>query len=567
MEILSHADGDIDMSRALDGLPLIVQHDNAGSLPVGRVVGISLDADRVLRGTLKFSQRAAAQAIRQDVLDGIVSDVSAGYVIDPKAVTKQGDTYRFRNWKPLEVSLVSIPADENAGINRGDPTVETETTETPAEETPTPAPTDELAIRQAFERFIARPQVADLQARMITAGASCATAQRALLDLLGAAGDPADGTATGTATPGEDAVEKFHRAAENAIIVRSGNGTEEDLSEATENPFVSCSIVELARQWAHLNHIDLAGLNAGQVIGRAIDPGTANLTTTDFPAILENVMNKSLFRGFDAANISYDQWCSVGGIADFKSYTRPGLSHFTSLALVLENAGITDGIRNDKKEGGRIQTYARKFSVTREAMVNDDLSAFSDNARAMGEAANRTVDENVYSVLELNDPMGEDAVALFSVATHANLVTPGGVPDEAAVIAAQVAMSAQVDSNSVALGINPAFSLQPVELRATMQKLAGAEYSPDGSANPFEPNAVRGSFVPVTSHLITDKNSWYMMGPRGTTFEVNFLNGQRAPSLERDSGWSTFALHWRVWIDFHVLPIDWRAAYKDEGGV
>ena len=97
-------------------------------------------------------------------------------------------------------------------------------------------------------------------------------------------------------------------------------------------------------------------------------------------------------------------------------------------------------------------------------------------------------------------------------------------------------MSAQVDINSILLDIRPRFSLGPVELEDTFIKLAGAEFSPDGSANPFEPNAVRNTFVPVTSARLTNKVAWYMLGAQGQTIEVNFLGGQAAPSMERDTG-------------------------------
>ena len=564
MEILDHTPSSIDMSRAKNGLPLILQHQHRGPLPVGRVDNIRVDPDKVLRGDTRFSRREDAQAVRQDVLDRIATDVSGGYEVDTKQVRKTGDTYRFMRWKPVEVSVVSVPADESVGFHRNDEgTPVDEPTQDPAEEHPQPV-NAALQIREAFDPFIARDGVAELQRQLIADGKTEREAMAALLDHIGKQGNPEPGAAA-SVMAGEDAIERFARGAENALVVRSGLGTDEDVTASKENPYTSYSMVELARAWLSANNIDGAGLNAAGIIARAIDPGTANLTTTDFPQILENVMNKALFRGFDEADRTWDQWCSVNSVTDFKPYTRPGLSHFTSLAVVTQNTEIQDGIRNDKKEGGQILTYARKLSLTREAMVNDDLSAFSDNARAMGEAAQRTVDENVYTLLESNPTMGEDATALFDNVGHGNNPVAGAPPDEAGIIAAKVAMSAQVDSNSVLLGIRPRIALGPIELEDTLIKLSTAEFSPDGSANPFEPNSVRNTFVPLSTARLTDKEAWYMFGARGQTCEVNFLNGQRQPSLERDTGWSTFAMHWRVWIDFDPLFLDWRAAYKNNG--
>jgi len=602
LEILDH--GSVDLSRAVRGLPLIVQHDHDGPLPVGRVRNISVDADRVMRGDLDFSKRAEAQAYRQDVIDEIITDVSVGYPVPTSdQITKRGDTYTVRNWLPVEVSLVSIAADDSVGINRGletvnraeqiraafqrfmaragvrelltrcleDEAVTVEAAQAQLDahlaDNPEPAPDAELEIRRAFEPFVARAGVVELQTRMIGEKKTRAEAVEALLSLVGTAGNP-PATPAASLSAGRQATEKFNDAAVNAILVRSGLANKEEREQGLTNEYTGYTMPELARAFCDVNRIDYAGLSRSALIGRAIDPGIANLETSDFAAILENVMNKALFRGFEQAETTWAQWCSTNTAPDFKAYTRPGVSQFTSLELVAEQGEIQDGIMVDKKEGAQLGTYARRLSVTREAMINDDLSAFSDAGVKMGQAADRTVDEVVYTLLTSNAGVGpdmaEDTESLFDATAHSNLVTAGAPPTEALVTAAKVAMAAQVDQNSILLGIRPRFMLVGIPLEETAIKLATAEYSPDGSANPFEPNSVRNTFVPVASARLPAA-PWYMMGPQGTTCEVTFLNGNASPSLERDVGWGSFAMHWRVWIDFAALFVDWRAAYQNDG--
>ena len=196
--------------------------------------------------------------------------------------------------------------------------------------------------------------------------------------------------------------------------------------------------------------------------------------------------------------------------------------------------------------------------------MNDDLSAFGDNAGAMGRAGNRTVDELVYALVVANPATTEDTNDVFDEANHGNNPASGAAPSEAGVEAAKIAMSAQVDQNGILLGIRPRFLVCSIQNESKAIKLATAEFSPDGSANPFEPNSVRETFQPVGTARLTGA-PWYMFGPRGTSVQVNFLNGMRRPSLERDSGWSTFAMHWRVWIDVDPIFVDWRAAYRNPG--
>lgn len=166
-EILLHGVDNIDFSRATpNGLPLLVCH-NDGQLPIGRIKNIRIDpATKKLRGDAYFSGQAGAQAIRQDVLDGIITDVSVGYRIMGHRVeraARKGDltSVFVTRWQPREGSVVADGADPAAGFGRGreddeeidldvdgEPKADTEE-ETPATETP--ATTEEPATETPAE--------------------------------------------------------------------------------------------------------------------------------------------------------------------------------------------------------------------------------------------------------------------------------------------------------------------------------------------------------------------------------------------------------------------------------
>ena len=120
VEILDHSPGSIDMEFIGSGrAPLLVDHEMADQ--VGVVEQISLGSDRVARAVVRFGRSARAEEIWQDVKDGIRSNVSVGYVINEMVSDgKQGDREVFRatSWMPLEISIVSIPADTSVGVGR-----------------------------------------------------------------------------------------------------------------------------------------------------------------------------------------------------------------------------------------------------------------------------------------------------------------------------------------------------------------------------------------------------------------------------------------------------------------
>ncbi len=109
-EVLSHEPDAIDLSRA--PLPLLTAH-NDRMLPVGVAEGLKVVSDK-LRGVLRFSK--TANDIWQDIKDGILRNVSIGYVVKQREKKKGG--YTVTKWMPYECSLVAAPADPTVGIGR-----------------------------------------------------------------------------------------------------------------------------------------------------------------------------------------------------------------------------------------------------------------------------------------------------------------------------------------------------------------------------------------------------------------------------------------------------------------
>lgn len=120
MEILDHGTGSADLARLQDGGPVLLHHDTRDV--VGVVEAVHMDADRVLRGTVRFGRSARAEEAFQDVQDGIRNKISVGYQIDSYETTKgqkgAPDTIRATRWTPLEVSFVAVPADPTVGVGR-----------------------------------------------------------------------------------------------------------------------------------------------------------------------------------------------------------------------------------------------------------------------------------------------------------------------------------------------------------------------------------------------------------------------------------------------------------------
>jgi len=148
MEVLEHTEEAIDMSRIASGnAPLLKDHDMTKQ--IGIVEEAYLDrADRKLRAVVRFGKNPLAREVYEDVKDGVVRNVSIGYVIKNMEQRGNDGTVVVNQWIPYEASIVAVPADNvGAGIGRNANFVEP--TEVKEDIKMTEVNTDEIRLEAA----------------------------------------------------------------------------------------------------------------------------------------------------------------------------------------------------------------------------------------------------------------------------------------------------------------------------------------------------------------------------------------------------------------------------------
>jgi ATP-dependent protease ClpP protease subunit len=408
-------------------------------------------------------------------------------------------------------------------------------------------------IKAIAKPFMARADIAAVTNNALDNPATSVESYRAqLLQQIGRNAEPLGG---GLVMTIEDEHDKFRAAAISGIMIRSGL-----LANDPSNEFRGYSLMEFARATLHRKNISTKGMDKMAVVAAAFTH-----STSDFDNLLADVANKSMLKGYDEAEETFQQWTSIGNLPDFKAAKRVDLNTFPALLEVAPGAEYKYATIGDRGEQIQLATYGRMFSINRQAIINDDLDAFTRVPNKMGRAAIRTVGNLVYAVLTSNPAMA-DTVALFH-ATHNNLLTAAAI-STTSVDAADAAMAKQVDASNNTLNLGMAYLIVPRSLKGLALQVANSEYEIGSSTrNNTTPNWMRGVFEVIADARLDTVSSttWYGSAnpTMHDTIEVAYLDGNSAPTLEQQGGWTVDGVEFKVRIDAGVKALDFRGLVKN----
>ena len=583
-EILCHDEECINLERFSNGLGTVLFNHDRDAV-VGHIEKVWLEDNRG-KALVRFDTDEQSETIFQKVQSGTLQGVSVGYAIYRYEVLKDEDTkstngrfngpaYVVTDWEPLEISIVSVPADPTVGVGRS------------AEEIHTSIDTQEDNTRMDQEKNLEVQEVksapvetgltqADLQKAMeqerkrtseitamfrdfdvegadeaIVLGKSVEEAREMVMDQLRARNKVV------SVTMGEAESDKFRAAAQDAVLMAAGIPVAEPAAGAQE--LRGHSMVELARE-----ALQREGLKANFGDNMELARAAINSTST-FPAIMSNLANKSVMVGFNEAETTYQIWAGKGSNRDFKEAARVALSEAGTLELVPEGAQFKQDSFGEASARTKVATYGKLFSLTRQAIINDDLGLFSKIATKYGSAAKRLVNKMVYAQLTGNVKM-QDNVALFD-SKHGNVAGTGEALSVKAIAKAITAMRRQKGiTGEATLNITPKYLVVPPELEVTAYQIVNSTAAVDG-VNSGVANPYKGRFIVVADAELTDPDAWYLVADatQHDTIEVTYLNGVETPRLETRQGFDVDGIEYKVAFDCGVSALDFRGLYKNAG--
>lgn len=617
LEILDHGEGAVDLGR-LNGSGVLLFNHHVDQV-LGKVLRAWVENGKGY-AEVEFDTDAEAEKIFAKVRSGTLKTTSVRYQVDSWEEVKAGASSadgRFagpcsiaRKWTPLEVSIVSVPADASVGVGRSKENHEQEEMtmdeddviqQTPGTEGArsagaalapgttlstgaapaaggTPAPEGGEASPQA--RAAERQRVLDIMALCRQTGmeAEQYIQNDSTLDQVRAAavehliqhGAP---VVTGARDSSQD---NFRDAARDALLMQAGMEVKDPAQGVEDFRGMSLRdvLIESMARSGEGTATELLRRSRADLWDTAVRQFLS--PTADFPAILDNAIRKSLVQQYSLVPATFELWTGRGSLTDLKvtkdhEYALGGGKFYK----VSEGGELKHStLQTEFLPTRNLDSFGTQFTMTREAFINDDIGFLAAMPAQYARAAKRQINRDVYNKVYEN-PAVFDGAALFDAA-HKNLVSPGTAPSIDAMTRMITMMGLQTDQFGESIMVEPAAVIVPVGwgiLVSQILNTAVIDVDGIGSHTVNVLNTQYRSKVKVIEegalNVLAGANAcpWFMAAdPMQTkSVQVDYLNGVTTPSFRRSEKAGYLGFIWDIWLDWGVNIVDFRGILRNNG--
>lgn len=545
-----------DLSRLI-GAPVLDAHRSASTRDQLGVIEAAELRPEGIWVRMKFRSNAAAASVLSDIEDGTLRGLSIGYQVAEWQETRSGNR-RIRTakrWAPIEVSVVPVPADPGAHFRNGEnhmPEHEQQTTVEPRETTSPQTETRaqvNAQIRTIAETAGLTRAWADEQ---IDADASPDTARRAAFEAMQSR-SAQTATRSTRATVGTDHTDPQTIATRAGEALFARSHPEHELS-APARQYQAMSTVDLARDCLQRSGASLTGLSAATVITRALH------STSDFPLILGDAVGRELRRSYEAAPSGIRTLARQTTARDFRAKRALQFGDGPELKKVKEGGEFQSGTIDESAESYSIETFGRIFGISRQALINDDLGAFTQIPAKLGAAANAFEAAQLVAKL-VDNPAMSDGKSVFH-ADHGNVPQAAAALSIASLTSARTAMRRQKSMSGQPINATPFALVVPPELETLAEQLLTEITATNtDDVNPFAKLSL------AVEPRLKNPTAWYIAANPATIdgLEYAYLEGAPGPQIETRHGFEVDGVQIKVRLDFGCGWTDYRGWYRNEG--
>jgi hypothetical protein len=585
----------VRLDRLNSGAALLNNHQSADLSNILGVVERAWIENGEGRARVRFSERAEVDPIFRDVAAGIIRNVSVGYQVhqwsEPERANKdEPPTYRALDWEPMELSLVGVPFDAKAQTRSipadpsmseqnkaagGDPApvINVQRTIDPnPQPEPVPAVDNSELQRTAAdlrrERDILRMgQSAGLSAEqtdeLIRSSKSvqeCSIEAVRLLRLRLEGGDVRTGEVPAIGHPAR--VEVTRDSGDTLL-----RGIEEGLSARVQvgkpmtdlgREFRSYTLLEMTRQYLESRGVNTRGMSKTELVQRGFH------STSDFPLLFSNLAGKTLDAAYQEEPHTWRPIARQRNLPDFKDANDLIVAGALTPEPLLEGGEYKAGTLQEAQHTWKLATYARKVTVTRQSIINDDLSALERVPEMLGRGFRRLESNLIWELITGDAITSVDGLPLFKAA-HANssaqTITTSGFN------AARKAMRKQTDIAGNTINLTPSYMMVPTDLEATaLQFLFPTGFAPaerTGGDGPVTAQTAGVQLI-VEPRLDGSATTWYLAASPGAVEGIvyGYLAGEEGPTVTTTEKRDPDGVELLARFDFGAAVKDYRGFFR-----
>jgi|GEM_PF-1107703 len=458
---------------------------------------------------------------------------------------------------------------EHVMSNANVPTPSAETTAPPPVPTPTASPADaQAAMMQERSRI---RMLRDMASPYMEAGRLTESDVNALIDdgtaaemagsrFLAVMASRETNPAPRAVTPrGRDETETRRLAMEGALTARLSGAQPEEISR----PYMDFSIVDMAAERMEVRRVP------GNFAAREDVLRMAFHSTSDFPVLLENAMNRSLGARYRQAQPTYRRLARQRSYQDFRDHTTVRVGDFPDLKPVNPESGeLKAGTFSESKEKTSVKAYGVQVLFSRALLVNDSLDGIMQILNDRGAAVARFEDRTFYAMMISGTngdgpTLNETGRQVFNTTDKTKAATAAAIT-VASLSAARAALRKREGLDGTELEITPSLLLVGPDKETEAQQLLYKGIMPGqaGDVNVFNDGSLS---LGVTAKITG--NAWYVFASPSEVpcFEWGLLDGYAAPRFRMEDPFGVQGTKFSLEHDFGCGAINFRGGYKNAG--
>ena len=220
------------------------------------------------------------------------------------------------------------------------------------------------------------------------------------------------------------------------------------------------TLLEYARMYLESRGVNSRGMSKTELVARGFH------STSDFPLLFSNLAGKSLDMAYMEEPHTWKAIARQRNLPDFKLASDLIVADSLTPEALLEGGEYKSGTLVEAQHQWRLATYAKKVSVTRQAIINDDLSALERIPEMLGRGFRRLESNLVWALITGNAVTSVDGEVLFH-SSHANFPGSAASINTTGINAMRKLMRKQTDVAGNTINLTPSYMLVPTDLEAT----------------------------------------------------------------------------------------------------